>query len=59
MYRIKTGDKTIEILLPNMLLYVHWTQEQVLLFFPNHVLDFSCGMCTLEQPNIDRLYEKL
>ncbi|KAL0100276.1 hypothetical protein PUN28_019574 [Cardiocondyla obscurior] len=57
--RIKMGDKAIDILLPNILLYMHWTQEQVLLFFSNHVLEFSCGICTLDHPNVDRLYEKL
>ncbi|XP_072751184.1 uncharacterized protein [Anoplolepis gracilipes] len=56
---IKTGGKAIDILLPNILLYIHWTQEQVLLFFPNHVLDFSCGICTLDHSNVDKLYEKL
>ncbi|XP_011707638.1 PREDICTED: uncharacterized protein LOC105462624 [Wasmannia auropunctata] len=57
--KIKMGDKTINILLPNIFLYIHWTQEQVLLFFPNHVLEFSCGICTLDHPNVDRLYEKI
>ncbi|XP_050462195.1 uncharacterized protein LOC126857111 [Cataglyphis hispanica] len=56
---MKTGGKAIDILLPNILLYIHWTQEQILLFFPNHVLDFSCGICTLDHSNVDRLYEKL
>lgn len=59
MYRMKTDGKAIDILLPNILLYMHWTQEQILLFFPNHVLDFSCGICTLDHSNVDRLYEKL
>lgn len=53
------SDKAIDILLPNILLYMHWTKEQVLLFFPNHVLEFSGGICTLDHPNIDKLYEKL
>ncbi|XP_012215404.1 uncharacterized protein [Linepithema humile] len=57
--KIKTGDNAIDILLPNIFLHMHWTQEQVLLFFPNHVLEFSCGICTLDHPNIDRLYEKV
>ncbi|XP_011162482.2 uncharacterized protein LOC105197692 [Solenopsis invicta] len=57
--KIKMSEKTIDILLPNIFLYMHWTQEQVLLFFPNHVLEFSCGICTLDHPNIDKLYEKL
>ncbi|KAL6253497.1 hypothetical protein P5V15_015343 [Pogonomyrmex californicus] len=56
--KIKMGSKSIDILLPNLFLYMHWTQEQVLLFFSNHVLEFSCGICTLNHPNIDRLYEK-
>jgi len=59
MYRIKTGGEAIDILLPNIILYIHWTQEQILLSFPNHVLDFSCGICTLDHSNVDRLYEKL
>lgn len=53
------GDKAIGILLSNILLYMHWTQEQVLIFFSNHVLEFNCGICTLDHLNIDRLYEKL
>ncbi|XP_018353413.1 PREDICTED: uncharacterized protein LOC108755104 [Trachymyrmex septentrionalis] len=57
--KIKMGDKAIDILLPNIFLYIRWTQEQVLIFFSNHVLEFSCGICTLAHPNIDRLYEKL
>ncbi|RLU25125.1 hypothetical protein DMN91_003217 [Ooceraea biroi] len=57
--KIKTSDKAIDIVLPNILLYMHWTQEQVLLFFPNHVLEFSCGICTLDHSNVNRLYEKL
>ncbi|XP_012522846.1 uncharacterized protein LOC105828849 [Monomorium pharaonis] len=56
---IKMSDKEIDIFLPNILLYIHWTQEQVLLFFSNHVLEFGCGICTLDHLNIDRLYEKL
>ncbi|XP_011266190.1 uncharacterized protein LOC105257329 [Camponotus floridanus] len=56
---IKTGGDAIDILLPNIILYIHWTQEQILLSFPNHVLDFSCGICTLDHSNVDRLYEKL
>ncbi|XP_014475055.1 PREDICTED: uncharacterized protein LOC106744646 [Dinoponera quadriceps] len=57
--KIKRGDEMIDIVLPNIFLYMHWTREQILLFFPNHMLDFSCGICTLSNPNIDRLYEKL
>ncbi|XP_011870467.1 PREDICTED: uncharacterized protein LOC105563463 isoform X2 [Vollenhovia emeryi] len=57
--KIKMSGKAIDILLPNIFLYMHWTQEQVLLLFPNHALEFSCGICTLDHPNIDRLYEKL
>ncbi|KAG5348235.1 PAXB1 protein, partial [Acromyrmex charruanus] len=57
--KIKMGDKAIDILLPNLFLYMRWTQQQVLIFFSNHVLEFSCGICTLDHPNIDRLYEKL
>ncbi|XP_029165191.1 uncharacterized protein LOC114936229 [Nylanderia fulva] len=56
---IKISDKAIDILLPNILLYIHWTREQILLFFPNHVLDFSCGICTLDHSSVDGLYEKL
>ncbi|XP_011154887.1 uncharacterized protein LOC105192439 [Harpegnathos saltator] len=57
--KIRRHEKTIDILLSNIFLYMHWRQEQILLFFPNHMLDFSCGICTLNSPNIDRLYEKL
>ncbi|XP_071651940.1 uncharacterized protein [Temnothorax longispinosus] len=57
--KIKMGDKAIDILLPNIFLYMHWTKEHVLLFFPNHMLEFTCGICTLDHPNVDRLYEKL
>lgn len=57
--RIKVSDKAFDIWLPNIFLYMHWTLEQVLLFFPNHVLEFSGGICTLDHPNIDRLYDKL
>lgn len=57
--KIKTSTGAIDIFLPNIFLYMHWTKEQVLLFFPNHVLEFSCGICTLDRPNVDGLYEKL
>lgn len=57
--RIRLDSKAIDIVLPNINLYMHWTQEQILLFFPTYLLEFSCGICTLRTTNTDNLYEKL
>ncbi|XP_053999528.1 vitellogenin-3 isoform X1 [Hylaeus anthracinus] len=57
--RVRLDVNTIDMIVPNLYLYMHWTQEQILLFFPMYLLEFSCGICTLDSLNTDSLYEKL
>lgn len=57
--RVRLDDNTIDIIVPNLYLYMHWTQEQILLFFPTYLLEFSCGLCVLDFLDINNLYEKL
>ncbi|XP_043259379.1 uncharacterized protein LOC122401364 [Colletes gigas] len=57
--KVRLDGNTIDMIVPNLYLYMHWTQEQILLFFPTYLLEFSCGICTLSYPNANNLYEKL
>ncbi|XP_076650819.1 vitellogenin-5 isoform X2 [Halictus rubicundus] len=57
--KVRLDKNTIHMIVPNLYLYLHWTQEQILLFFPTYLLEFSCGICTSQSSNIDNLYEKL
>lgn len=58
-FRVRLDSNTIDMILPNLHLYMHWTQEQILLFFPTYLLESSCGICTLRSLNTNNLYEKL
>ncbi|KZC04099.1 Vitellogenin-3 [Dufourea novaeangliae] len=57
--KVRLDTNTIDMIVPNLSLYIHWSQEQILLFFPTYLLEFSCGICTLQTPNTNNLYEKL
>ncbi|CAL7948266.1 unnamed protein product [Xylocopa violacea] len=57
--RVRLDSNSVDIIVPNFYLYMHWTQEQILLFFPTYLLEFSCGMCTLSTQDTGNLYEKL
>ncbi|XP_076235711.1 uncharacterized protein LOC143180071 [Calliopsis andreniformis] len=57
--KVRLDKNAIDVIVPNLYLYMHWTQEQILLFFPTYLLEFSCGICALRFPNTDNLYEKL
>ncbi|XP_017765465.1 PREDICTED: uncharacterized protein LOC108554635 [Eufriesea mexicana] len=57
--RVRLDSNTIDIIIPNLYLYMHWTQEQILLFFPTYLLEFSCGVCALRTLETSNLYEKL
>lgn len=51
--------KTVDLVFAEMLLFVHWSKEQVLLFYPNYIQEFVCGYCTLQSSNTDGLYDQL
>ena len=51
--------KTVDLVVAEVLLFVHWSQEQILLFYPNYIQEFVCGYCTLQNTVTDNLYEKL
>ncbi|XP_017876855.1 uncharacterized protein LOC108623080 isoform X1 [Ceratina calcarata] len=57
--RVRLDSSTMDVIVPNLYLYMHWTQEQILLFFPTYLLEFSCGLCALQTSNTDNLYEKV
>ncbi|KAK2579022.1 hypothetical protein KPH14_002816 [Odynerus spinipes] len=57
--QIRLHDESVDILFPNILLFMHWTQQQVLLFLPTYLTEFSCGMCTVHSPNTVNFYEEL
>nr|XP_033331967.1 vitellogenin-4 [Megalopta genalis] len=57
--KVRLDKNTIDMIVPNLYLYLHWTQQQVLLFFPTYLLEFSCGICTLQSSDSNNLYEKL
>ncbi|XP_034189310.1 uncharacterized protein LOC117608379 isoform X1 [Osmia lignaria lignaria] len=57
--KVRLDNTTIDLIVPNLYLYMHWTQEQILLFFPTYLLEFSCGICTLRTLDTNNLYEKL
>nr|XP_031847046.1 uncharacterized protein LOC116433275 isoform X1 [Nomia melanderi] len=57
--KVRLDNSTIDIIVPNLYLYMHWTQEQVLLFFPTYLLEFSCGICTLQVTDNNNSYDKL
>ncbi|XP_076475209.1 vitellogenin-4 isoform X2 [Bombus vancouverensis nearcticus] len=57
--RVRLDSNTIDIIIPNLYLYMHWTQEQILLFFPTYLLEFTCGICALGTLDSNNLYEKL
>ncbi|KAI4483442.1 hypothetical protein M0802_013384 [Mischocyttarus mexicanus] len=56
---IKLRDRSIDILFPNILLYMHWTKQQVILLFPTYLTEFCCGMCTVNSPITSHIYEEL
>ncbi|XP_066593012.1 vitellogenin-5 [Prorops nasuta] len=43
---IRLDDQSVDIMFPNKLLFMHWSQDQNLLFFPNYFLQYNCGLCT-------------
>ena len=57
--KVRLDNSTIDLIVPNLYLYMHWTQEQILLLFPTYLLEFSCGICTLRTLDTNNLYEKL
>lgn len=57
--RIILYDESVNILFPNILLFMHWTQQQVLLLFPTYLTEFSCGMCTVNSLNTVNFYKEL
>ncbi|XP_047354225.1 uncharacterized protein LOC124950864 isoform X1 [Vespa velutina] len=56
---IKLRDISVDILFPNTLLFMQWTQNQVLLLFPTYLTEFSCGICTVNSSIINNFYEEL
>lgn len=51
--------KSVHIVLGNILAFVHYTQDQILLSFPNYIQEFTCGVCTASSFDASGLYEKV
>lgn len=49
----------VDLVHTETLLYVHWSTDQILLFYPNYLKEFVCGYCTLQDSNSESLYDKL
>ncbi|XP_012277416.2 vitellogenin-3 [Orussus abietinus] len=55
---LRLDGKTVDVMFVN-LVFIHWTQEQVFLFFPNYIRGFTCGVCTAHDFDTAISYEKL
>ena len=51
--------KTVDLVIIEYLLFIHWSQEQILLFYPNYIQEFVCGYCTLQNEYDNGLYQKI
>ncbi|KAF7992158.1 hypothetical protein HCN44_001483 [Aphidius gifuensis] len=56
--RIRLDEKSIYLFLNNIFLFIHFTEEQILLFFPNYIKEFTCGVCTARTFN-SNIYHKV
>lgn len=57
--RVRLDDKLVDVLLSEFQIFIRWTQEHVLLFYPNFIQEFTCGLCTSLHSNTDDLYKKI
>ncbi|XP_058799949.1 uncharacterized protein LOC131669231 isoform X2 [Phymastichus coffea] len=56
---IRMDKQRVDLIYAEILLYVHWSPDQILLFYPNYIEEFVCGYCTLQDNNAGNFYEKL
>ncbi|KAL7291123.1 hypothetical protein TKK_0015250 [Trichogramma kaykai] len=54
----RMDKQVVDLVVAEILLFVHWSREQVLLFYPNYIQEFVCGYCTLQDANVSDLYER-
>ncbi|KAK0168827.1 hypothetical protein PV327_002594 [Microctonus hyperodae] len=57
--RFRLDKNAIYIFLGNILPFIQFTKDQILLFFPSYIQEFSCGMCTARDFKTPNLYEKI
>ncbi|XP_015117477.1 uncharacterized protein LOC107041422 [Diachasma alloeum] len=57
--RFRMDKQSVHVFISNILTFVHYTQDQILLFFPNYIQEFTCGVCTASSFDDSGLYEKL
>ncbi|XP_011307083.1 uncharacterized protein [Fopius arisanus] len=57
--RFRMDRQSVHVFLSNILTFVHYTQDQILLFFPNYIQEFACGVCTASSFDDDGMYERL
>ncbi|XP_033211866.1 uncharacterized protein LOC117169551 isoform X2 [Belonocnema kinseyi] len=55
---VRLDEKSVDVLLSEFQIFIHWTQEHVLLFYPNFIQEFTCGACNALNPNTDGFYKK-
>ncbi|XP_011495960.1 PREDICTED: uncharacterized protein LOC105360685 [Ceratosolen solmsi marchali] len=56
---MRMDRNTVHLILLEVLLSIHWSRDEILLFYPNFIQEFVCGYCTLNDINSDYFYEKL
>ncbi|XP_043280856.1 uncharacterized protein [Venturia canescens] len=56
--RIRLDRKSIHLFFTDYFIFIHVTNEQVLIFFPSYMKEYSCGVCTATDLDAAKLYEK-
>ncbi|KAG8040663.1 hypothetical protein G9C98_002659 [Cotesia typhae] len=57
--RFRLDKNSVHILLSNNIPFIHFTKDQILIFFPNYIQEFTCGVCTARRFDDLDLYEKI
>ncbi|XP_057323031.1 uncharacterized protein LOC130666240 [Microplitis mediator] len=57
--RFRLDKNSIHILLSNNIPFIHFTKDQILIFFPNYIQEFTCGVCTARRFDKFGLYDKI
>ncbi|XP_051171445.1 uncharacterized protein LOC127288178 isoform X1 [Leptopilina boulardi] len=56
---VRLDDKLVDVVLSEFQIFIRWTQEHILLFYPNFIQEFTCGLCTAHQTNTEDLYKRI
>ncbi|XP_015599682.1 uncharacterized protein LOC107269863 [Cephus cinctus] len=57
--KLRLDNRSVDLIVPGFLIFLHWTQEQVLIIYPNFRKESACGLCTATNSNIGDAYVKL